>query len=332
MRILIVRLSALGDIINSAPILQFIKQAYPDAKIEWVCEEGFAPIIEEHPLLHKVHRVSIKRVKKTKSIALLMQNIKMLRSLGKYDHIIDLQGLIKSAIVARLVGKNIAGFAKDSIREPFAANFYQHHTHIPYAENSIWRTCVLASDALNFTLTKQMLLDKEPALKMMPIEEPPTDAISFVIGASWPSKIYPKEKFVQLAKLLKAYKIVLIWGSEPEREDALYIEKNCENASLAPKLSLSELTSYIASTQLCIGNDTGPTHLAWAMNIPSITLFGPTPASKMIFETKTNLCIESDSVVDPMKLNREDFSIQDIAPEKIADMAKGLLHDQFLSF
>jgi len=325
MRILIIRLSALGDIINSAVILQFIKQAYPDAKIEWVCEEGFAPIIIDHPLLDKVHKVSIKRVKKTKSLSLLIENIKMLRSLGKYDYIIDLQGLIKSAIVARLVGKNISGFAQDSIREGLASKLYQFHTHIPYSENSIWRSCFLVADALHFTLSKKMLLQKQPSLSISNTKVSEEKSICFVIGASWPSKVYPKEQFVHVAKALSEYKIFLIWGSEQEKKDALFIQKNCKNASLAPQLTLPELSGFISSSSLCIGNDTGPTHIAWAMNTPSITLFGPTPASKMIFKTDINLAIESSSSVDPLKLDRNDFSIRDIDPQEIASMAKALL-------
>jgi len=325
MRILIIRLSALGDIINSAPTLQFIKQAYPDAKIEWVCEEGFAPIIQDHPLLEKVHKVSIKRAKKTKSFSLLIENIKMLRSLGQYDYIIDLQGLLKSAIVARLVGKNISGFAKDSIRESIASYFYQYHTHIPYQENSIWRSCFLVSNTLDFEFNKEMLLNKRPALSATE-QKQDKRSIAFVIGASWPSKVYPKEQFVALAKAFEEYKVFLIWGSEQEKEDALYIQKNSSHATLAPKMTLPELTTFIASMSLCIGNDTGPTHIAWAMNIPSITLFGPTPASKMIFKTDINLALESPSKVDPLKLNRDDFSIKEISPEIIAQTASTLLN------
>ncbi len=164
LRIAIVRLSALGDIINSALILQFIKQAHPDARIEWICEEAFAPIIQGHPALDAVHTVAIKRAKRTKSLSLLFQSISMLRSLGTFDVIIDLQGLLKSAIVARLIGKNIYGFDKESIREPLASKLYQSHAHIPYAENSIWRSVVLVNTALGLHITKEMVDAKQPAL------------------------------------------------------------------------------------------------------------------------------------------------------------------------
>jgi lipopolysaccharide heptosyltransferase I len=331
LRIAIVRLSALGDIINSALILQFIKHAHPDARIEWVCEEAFAPIIQDHPALDAVHTVAIKRAKKTKSLSLLFQSISMLRSLGTFDLIVDLQGLLKSAIVARLIGKNVYGFDKDSIREPLASKFYQSHAHIPYAENSIWRTIVLINAALSLHITKEMVDAKQPALFYKEADNvtqgllhPEKSNIAFVIGASWPSKTYPKENFIQLANRLDA-NIILIWGSPAEKADAEAIAYERPNTRLAPKLTLPQLVALINSVDLVIGNDTGPTHIAWAMNRPSITLFGPTPAHKMMWEDEKHIAIESDSTVDPLKLDRSDMSIKDISPQLISDNAKGLL-------
>ena len=331
MRIAIVRLSALGDIINSALILQFIKQAHPNARIEWICEETFAPIIKSHPALDAVHTVAIKRAKKTRSLSLLFQTISMLRSLGTFDVIIDLQGLLKSALVARFIGKNIYGFDKNSIREALACKFYQSHAHIPYEENSIWRTVVLINAALGLNITKEMVNAKQPAL-FYKEEEKITQGllrsgqknIAFVIGASWPSKTYPKENFIQLANKLDG-NIILVWGSPAEKADAEAIALESPNTKLAPKLSLPQLVALIDSVDLVVGNDTGPTHIAWAMNRPSITLFGPTPAHKMMWEDEKHIAIESDSTVDPLKLDRSDMSIKDISPQLICDTAKGLL-------
>ncbi len=331
MRIAIVRLSALGDIINSAFILQFIKKAYPDARIEWICEEAFAPIIANHPDLDAVHTVAIKRAKKTKSLSVLFQTISMLRSLGEFDRIIDLQGLLKSALVSRLIGKNIYGFAQDSIRESIASKFYQHHTHIPYEENSIWRTLVLTREALGIELTKEMLASKRPALYYADEDDitqelliPDKKNVAFVIGASWPSKTYPKENFIELANSFDA-NIILIWGSAAEKSDASAIAHESSQAKIAPKLTLPQLVALIDSVDLVIGNDTGPTHIAWAMNKASITLFGPTPAKKMMWQDKHHIAIESDSEVDPLKLNRNDMSIKDISSEHIYEKAQELL-------
>ncbi len=331
MRIAIVRLSALGDIINSALILQFIKQAYPDAHIEWICEEAFAPIIQEHPDLYAVHTVAIKRAKKTKSLSLLLQTISKLRSLGEYDKIIDLQGLLKSAIVARLIGKNIYGFDKESIREGLASYFYQSHAHIPYEENSIWRSLVLVGEALDISISKEMVEAKQPALFYKERDNVTQELLSatqkniaFVIGASWSSKTYPRENFVQLANQLDA-NIILIWGTPSEKQEASLIARASSHTRLAPKLTLPQLTALIDTVDLVIGNDTGPTHIAWAMNIPSITLFGPTPAYKMMWEDKNHIAIESDSDVNPLRLNRSDMSIKDISPQLVFEKAKGLL-------
>jgi len=325
-RIAIVRLSALGDIINSTIVLQLIKKHYPNVQIEWVCEEAFAPILLNHPDLHAVHTIALKRIKKEKNFTLLKATIHKLRSLGTYDLIIDMQGLLKSAVTARFIGRNIHGYDKESAREGIAALFYGSHSHISYNENIIRRNCRLVSEALNFPFNEQDIRDKKPAFAIgqrpgFLAENKPN--IALVIGASWPSKIYPKAHYVSLCNMLSA-NIIVVWGSEAERIEADWIAEHADNASVAPKLSLSELTSFIAHTDLTIGSDTGPTHLAWALNRPSITLFGPT-TPRMIYETPINLPIESDSVVDIDHIDKNDFSIQTIDPAIIAASAKELL-------
>ena len=145
-----------------------------------------------------------------------------------------------------------------------------------------------------------------------------------VIGASWPSKEYPKEKFVELCFALEEAACLLIWGSAREKEMAAFIAERASNVTVTPKLSLKELTATIEHCDLTIGNDTGPTHIAWAMNRPSITLFGPTN-TRMIYGTPINLACESDSAVDIMKINKQDFTIKDIEVDNIATKAKKLL-------
>jgi len=325
-RIAIVRLSALGDIINSTVVLQFIKKHCHEAQIEWICEEAFAPLIQDHPDLHAVHTLSLKRLKKERSFSLLKRMITALRALGPYDSIIDMQGLLKSALTARLIGKNIHGYDRDSAREGIAAMFYQTHSHIGYSENIIRRNCMLVGQALDFTVSDQEILTKKATF---PLGKRPhfltknMPNIALVIGASWPSKIYPKEQYAALCQMVNAHFLVL-WGSEKEYEDAVWIAKHAANASVTPQLNLSELTSFIAHVDLSVGSDTGPTHLAWALNRPSITLFGPT-SPRMIFETPINLAIESDSLVDITHIDKNDFSIRDIVPERIAKSMKGLL-------
>ena len=123
-KIAIVRLSALGDIVNSAIVLQFIHQQYPLCEIDWIVEEVFSPLLINHKYLTNVKTLNIKKLKKEKSFKLLRKTLQDISSFGPYDIIIDMQGLIKSSIVSKLIGKNTYGFDKKSIREPFASLLY----------------------------------------------------------------------------------------------------------------------------------------------------------------------------------------------------------------
>ena len=323
-KIAIIRLSALGDIINSAVVLQFIKQHNQNIHVEWICEEVFSPLLQNHPLVNKTHTVNLKQLKKQKSFSLLKQTISYLKSLGTFDKVIDMQGLLKSAIVARLVGKNTHGFDKHSSREGVSSFFYKTTSNIPYDENIVKRNCFVVADALGFKITDEMLLNKE---KIFPNKlykfNSEKKQIAIVIGASWESKKYPKQKIINVCNKLNA-NIHIIWGDENEKKDAEFIVSNTTNTTLAPKLSLTELVDFISSVDLVIGNDTGPTHIAWAQNISSITLFGPT-TSRMIYETPKNIAIKSSSHVDIFNINKNDFSIKDIDEDEIINKAQGLL-------
>lgn len=324
-RIAIVRLSALGDIVNTAVVLQIIRRHYPHANIDWVVEEAFAPILKDHPLLNEVIAIPLKRIKKTKNFTLLRETINSLKSRPPYDQIIDAQGLLKSALVSSFLKGAVHGFDRHSAREAIAAWFYDTTSAIPYDLNVIKRNVLVITEALHIPYDENDILSKEPLfpLRERPQELTPLKNIACVIGASWPSKCYPKEHFASLCDTLP-YPCFLIWGSESEREDAEWITQYSSNAHVAPKMSLIELVSFIGHCDLIIGNDTGPTHMAWAMNRPSITLFGPTN-ERMIFPNVNNVGIKSLSPVNIMKINRNDFSIRDIDPSVILQKAKELL-------
>ncbi len=322
LRIAIVRLSALGDIVNTAVVLQIIHHYYPKAQIDWFVEEVFAPILQNHPLIHEVISVPIKRLKKSKSFSLLKAIIHTLKSREQYDCIIDAQGLLKSAIVASLLPGKVHGFDRASAREAIASFFYTTTSSIPYEMNVIRRNVMVVTQALNIPFHEELISQKLPVFHVEH-HEGVAKKIAMVIGASWLSKCYPKEQFAILCDLLP-YPCTLIWGSESEHRDAQWIAQHCSNALVAPKMSLKELVEFIANCDLTIGNDTGPTHIAWAMNRPSITLFGPTN-ERMIYPTEKNIGVKSPSQVDIFHINRNDFSISQIDPQNIATRAKELL-------
>lgn len=321
-RIAIVRLSALGDIVNTAVVLQIIHNYYPNALIHWYVEEAFAPILKDHPLIDKIIPIPLKKIKKQKSLSLLRTTIQSLRIAQPYDQIIDAQGLLKSAIVASLLPGPVHGFDRNSAREGIASWFYQTTSTLPYEMNIIKRNVMVITQALDIPYCEALIEEKTPVFLVNSLAEM-EKKIALVIGASWPSKCYPKEHFAVLCDLLPL-PCHLIWGSQCEYQDAQWIAQHSNNAIVTDKMSLPQLVSFIAHCTLTIGNDTGPTHMAWAMNRPSITLFGPT-TERMIYPTPMNIGIKSPSQVDIYRIDRNDFSIKQIEPQHIADQAIKLL-------
>ena len=143
-------------------------------------------------------------------------------------------------------------------------------------------------------------------------------------GASHISKCYPPEKFAEITTLIDA-NFFVIWGNNKEKIMAYEIKKISENVNICNHLKLDQLIFLISNIDLVIGPDTGPTHIAWAMNIPSITIFGPTPGYRNTFKTNINRFIESESKVDPKNLDKNDNSIINIEVKEIVNMTKELL-------
>ena len=330
MKIAIVKLSALGDIIYAMTVLQFIKQHLPDSTIDWIVEEGFKDILTNNPDINEIHTINLKKAKQKKSLKLLFNELKKLRKLPKYDIVIDTQGLIKSAIVARTIPSDKTfGFDKHSLRESFAAKFYTDTCAINYDENIVKRNAAVISSALNIIISHDNISNKHPFLfsdsQISSGLFSNTKAnIALIPGASFESKIYPVDQYAQITKELDANFIVL-WGNEPEKLMAGKIQQISQGVRIANKLTLNDLKVFIAQMDLVIGGDTGPTHMAWALNIPSITLFGSTPGYRNTYATTINRIIESKSGVNPYKINKNDFSIKTIQVNDIVKISKELL-------
>ena len=331
MKIAIVKLSAMGDIIHAMSALQFIKQKFPDCRIDWIVEQSFAGILEDNPHIDNILSINLKALKKNPLN--LFKEIRELKKYGAngYDLVIDAQGLIKSAISSKILSNgNLWGFCKDSIREGEASYFYDNCVEIAYHANTIDRNMRVISEPLGFNITKRDVINKEPFLFFRAddyinvyLEEDKKNII-FIVGSTWESRNYPKEKFAKIADELKE-NVLVLWGSEEEREMAEWIAYSSVYATAVPRLSYNDLKLLISRSDLLIGNDTGPTHIAWGLNIPSITIFGPTPVER-VYQTNINRVIKSHSVIDHYNLDKNDFSIRDIDPKEITKMATRLLY------
>jgi heptosyltransferase-1 len=315
--------------------LQFIKQHLPNSTIDWVVEEGFKDILANNPDINEIHTVNIKKAKQQKSIKLLFNEIKKLRKLPRYDIVIDTQGLIKSAIVSWAIPSDQTfGFDKNSLRESFAAKFYTDTCSISYDENIIKRNITVISSALSIAISHSDILNKQSFLfsNSQISSDLLTNSkanIALIPGASFKSKIYPVDQYAQIANELKSQaNFIVLWGNESEKNMAEKIQKIAPEVHIVDKLTLDGLKAFIAQTNLVIGGDTGPTHMAWALNIPSITLFGSTPGYRNTYITDINRVIESESEVDPYKINKNDLSIKTIKVNDIVKITKELLKEK----
>jgi len=333
MKIAIVKLSALGDIVHAMVALQFIKRARPDLTIDWLVEEGFAGVLQDNPDINQVLTVNLKSLKKYKSN--FFTEIAQLKDYAsnQYDMVIDAQGLIKSAVVSRILSANVAGFDSQSTREKPASWFYKKQIAYPYDANTIDRNVAVIGQPLEVQITEQQIINKAAFLfytgglvgDIASFFAKEKANILFVIGSTWASRNYPKEKYLRVIEGLEANSLI-IWGSEQEKKDADWIASHTDKAQVLPRMNFNLLKAALDNADLVIGNDTGPTHMAWGVNTPSITLFGPTPVSR-VYQTDINKVLKSSSTVNPYKLDKNDFSIKEIKAEDVIELAKSLLSD-----
>jgi heptosyltransferase I len=331
MRIAIVKLSALGDIVHAMVVLQFIKNFNKEISIDWIVEESYKDLLDSHPDINKVHLINIKQAKDNKSLPALISEIKKVRKLSPYDLVVDMQGLLKSALISRIIPSKVTlGFDKYSSRESISSFFYNQTFNYDYKKNIIERNLAIIKFALGIKSNINIVEKKVPFLYssrdyLVKDFSAAKKNIIFVLGASYKSKCYPVKNLAELTKLFDA-NYIAIWGDANERKMADELKYLSPAVNICEKLSIDSIITLISKADLLIGPDTGPTHMAWALDIPSITIFGPTPGFRNTLETKINKIIESDSIVDSKKINKNDDSIKNIKVNDIFKIVCSLLN------
>lgn len=322
MKIAIIKLSSLGDIVHATVVLQFIKKYCEAAEISWFADEKFGSILDSHPDIKEVIKLPLKDKKFVKTYKILS------KFRNKFDIIIDLQGLIKSAIVGRILGKNLVGFDKFSVKEPLCSMFYNAKINCDYNENIIIRNLTLASKALNFKFTTSQIDNKIPCFKVnddnFDFLDKNSKNLLIAPFASEKSKRY--DKFKTVINGLKKYNIFISFGSEKEKAEALDLTKNT-HAKLLPALSLNRMINLINKVDLVIGNDSGITHIAWAQNRASITIFGNRPSKRNAYKTDKNIVLDTGKKIDAKCIDKSDFCVCDIDPNLVIKEAKRLIDE-----
>ena len=329
MKIAIIRLSALGDIVHSLTVLPFIKKHLPSSHITWVTDSAFKELARHNPHIDQVLDIDLKSLKKDFSIKKLRAIKERLKK--EYDVVFDMQGLIKSALIGTYLSKKRVGREIGCVKESLAALFYTDRVVVPCEKNVVDRNMQLISKYLGFDYSHTDILNKEPLLFFDKSKNySHIDAlldrtnILYVPSSSVKNKNYPPKKYVEVIKSLPANSL-LLWGNEEEKRVAETIAKEC-NAKILPKLSLNDLKYLISKTDLVIGGDTGPVHMAWGLNKKSVVLFGYTTPNLM-FQTPKNRAISAKEV-DLCNWDKKDGSIKEIEPGKIVEAAKKLLESE----
>jgi heptosyltransferase-1 len=282
MRVLIVKVSSLGDIIHTLPAVTDAHRARKDLVFDWVVEENFVEVPGWHPAVENVIPVAIRRWRRNIFKTYLNNEFRSFRRALQgvhYDLVIDAQGLIKSGLISRISRGLTIGLSNRTIREPLATLFYNKVYSVPWTEHAVDRVRQLFSRALNYRYDRNTI-DYGIDINRIGVEvdETPAKKIVFLHGTTWSTKHWPVEYWRHLAYIAMeaGYEVLLPWGNEDERRRAEYIAAGSDRICILDRQSLSGLAKHIMLSRGVIAVDTGLGHLAAALAKPTLSLYGPT--------------------------------------------------------
>jgi len=269
-RILIVRMSALGDIVHALPVLASLRDAFPQVEIDWLVEASYAGLLDLVDGLS--HRVVVRPGYR--------RAIRFMRS-RKYDAALDLQGLIKSAVAARLSGaRRVIGFERTALREPLASALYNGAARVPPGAHVVQKNLsvlpLVGADSgevrFPFRTIPSRVADQVRATA-------PDGFVLINPGAAWPNKRWNPARFGALARQIRdrhSLMPVVLWGPEDDGLAGDVVATSDGRATRAPRTSLADVLALCRSARLMVSGDTGPLHLAAAMGTPLVGIYGPT--------------------------------------------------------
>ncbi len=277
-RVLLVKTSSMGDVLHNLPVVTDIRRHFPRARIDWVVEESFAALPSLHPGIKQVLTVALRRWRKSwwRSRREITEACAAL-SAGQYELVLDTQGLLKSAAIARCARAPRLGFDWKSAREPLASFLYDRTYFVARNQHAVERNRQLAAKALGYALDGPADYGiSAPALALPWLHDGPF--VVLLHATSRDDKLWPEADWVALGQRLKAAGLnaVLPWGSEAEKARAERLCAAIHGALCAPRLGLDEAACLLGQARAAIGVDTGLSHLAAALGTPTVGIYTAT--------------------------------------------------------
>ena len=277
-RILLVKLSSLGDVIHLMPAVSDLRQRLPGAHVAWAVEAPYAELVRLHPGVDEAIPVALRALRRAPLAAHAWRDLRAARGAlrrGEWDYVVDAQGLIKSAVVARWARAPLFGLDRKSAREPLAARFYDVPIAVPRTLHAVVRTRRLMGEVFGYGVgaAPHYGLRAPSAL----LSWAPAHPYAVLLhAASRGAKRWPAERWIALGRALAAngYAPVFPGGSAGERAEAERLAVGVgDGAIAAPAMALAEAAALIGRAAGVVGVDTGLTHLAVALGVPTVGIY-----------------------------------------------------------
>ncbi len=290
MRVLIVKTTSLGDIIHLLPALTDAQNAIPDIQFDWVVESSFQEVPSWHVAVDRVIPVRFRQWRKKPFSKMTKEEWRGFKNTlreRQYDKVIDAQGLLKSAFLARKALGPRYGLNFRSAWEPLASLTYHHRVSVDPKQHAVIRMRQLMAACLgyacptttpNYGINAEKIADNSQVAALSAEQVDFDKTILFIHGTTWTTKEWPVVYWQQLLNIVAAagFQVLIPWGNELEFQRAKTIALAHPGAKVLPKLTLSGVTAILANSRAAVAVDTGIGHLAAALALPTVSVYGPT--------------------------------------------------------
>ena len=271
--VLFIKTSSLGDVIHHMPAVVDARKARPDTAFAWLVEEAFAPLVRLHAAVSHVIPVAWRRWRKSlyapSTVSEITASLRGIRDL-RFDDVVDTQGLLRSALIARMARGRRHGYDSSSIREPIASAFYDKRYRISRDLHAVERNRLLSGLALGYSPQGA----PDFGLDRARFSRTGSRYGLLLHATARPEKLWPEEHWITLGKRLdRNTELRLLWGTDLERARSEHIAAAIPGARVEKRKPLDQVAALIAGAQFVVGVDTGLLHLAAALGVPLVAIF-----------------------------------------------------------